>query len=61
VRLEMKIGDIVFIDSGWCDEYLMGIITGFIYENEAAEMAQIYYPAINFKDYVPVGHVKVIA
>ena len=56
-----ELGDIVFIDSGWCDEYLMGIITGFIYENEAAEMAQIYYPAINFKDYVPVEHVKVVA
>ena len=57
----MKIGDIVFIDSGWCDEYLMGIITGFIYEGELAEMVQIYFPTINTKDYVPVGLVKVIA
>ena len=57
----MNIGDIVTTESDWSDEQLMGIITGFIYENEAAEMAQIYFPVINFKDYVPVGLIKVIA
>ena len=57
----MKIGDIIMTETAWSDEQLMGIITGFIYENEAAEMAQIYFPVINFKDYVPVGLIKVIA
>ena len=57
----MNIGDIIMTESDWSEEELMGIITGFIYENEAAEMAQIYFPVINFKDYVPVGLIKVIA
>ena len=57
----MNIGDIVMTESDWSEEELMGIITGFIYENEAAEMAQVFFPVINFKDYVPVGLIKVIA
>ena len=57
----MKIGDIVLAQAGWSDGDDMGIITGFIYEGELAEMVQVYFPTINTKDYVPVGMVKVIA
>ena len=57
----MNIGDIVMAESGWSEEELMGIITGFVYENNDLYTAQVYFPVINIKDYVPVGLLKVIA
>jgi len=57
----MNIGDIVMTESDWSEEELMGIITGFVYENNDLYTAQVYFPVINIKDYVPVGLLKVIA
>ena len=57
----MKIGDIIMTESAWSDEQLMGIITGFVYENNEQFSAQVFFPVINIKDYVPVGLLKVIA
>jgi hypothetical protein len=60
----MEIGDIIMAENPhdvFSDEDIMGIITGFIYENEVAFMAQVFFPVINTKDYIPVGLIKVIA
>ena len=57
----MNIGDIVMTESDWSEEELMGIITGFVYKNNEVDLAQVYFPVINFKDYVLVGLLKVIA
>ena len=57
----MNIGDIVLTESDWSEEELMGIITGFVYENNEVDSAQVFFPAVNIKDYVPVGLLKVIA
>ena len=38
----------------------MGIIVGFIYENELAEMAVVYLPVGNYKGFIPVEMAKVI-
>jgi len=61
IGLEMNIGDIVLAENTLCDEELMGIITGFVYKNNEVDLAQVYFPVINFKDYVLVGLLKVIA
>ena len=57
----MNIGDIILTESDWSEEELMGIITGFVYENNEQFSAQVFFPVINIKDYVPVGLLKVIA
>ena len=57
----MNIGDIVMTESDWSEEELMGIITGFVYENNEVDSVQVFFPVVNFKDYVPVGLLKVIA
>ena len=57
----MNIGDIVMTESDWSEEELMGIITGFVYENNEQFSAQVFFPVINIKDYIPVVLLKVIA
>ena len=57
----MNIGDIVMTESDWSEEELMGIITGFVYENNEVDTVQVFFPVVNIKDYVPVGLLKVIA
>jgi len=57
----MNIGDIVMTESDWSEEELVGIITGFVYENNEQFSAQVFFPVINIKDYIPVGLLKVIA
>jgi len=42
------------------DEEIMGIIVGFIYENELAEMVEVYFPVENYKGFIPVEMAKVI-
>tara|TARA_Y100000310_G_scaffold318837_1_gene373356 strand:- start:450 stop:632 length:183 start_codon:yes stop_codon:yes gene_type:complete len=59
----MKIGDLIMAENPYdvfSDEEIMGIIVGFIYENELAEMAEVYFPVENYKGYIPVEMIKVI-
>jgi len=42
------------------DEEIMGIIIGFIYENELAEMVEVYFPVETYKGFIPVEMAKVI-
>jgi|GEM_PF-7044608 len=59
----MKIGDLIMAENPYdvfSDEEIMGIIVGFIYENELAEMVEVYFPVENYKGFIPVEMAKVI-
>jgi|TARA_R110000751_G_scaffold256631_1_gene356051 hypothetical protein len=60
----MEIGDLIKVkdrDLWTWNMQSTGIITGFIFRNEIAEMVQIYWPSENLKDYIHPDAIEVIA